>query len=55
MNILNSISNADKKLLGNLNGELKLSLSNLDNKILKMGNNFTTYNEGQIKTFKFLF
>ena len=48
--ILNSISNADKKLLENLNGELKLSLSNLDSKILSNGKISLLINEGQIKT-----
>ena len=47
--ILNSISNADKKLLKNLNGELKLSLSNLDSKILSKGKISLLINEGQIK------
>ena len=47
--ILNSISNADKKLLKNLNGELKLSLSNLDSKILSKGKISLLLNEGQIK------
>ena len=48
--ILNSITNADKKLLENLNGELKLSLSNLDSKLLKNGKILLFINEGQIKT-----
>ena len=48
--ILNLISNADKKLLENFNGELKLSLSNLDSKILSNGKISLLINEGQIKT-----
>ena len=48
--ILNSIFNTDKKLLENLNGELKLSLSNLDSKILSNGKISLLINEGQIKT-----
>ncbi len=48
--ILNSIYNADKKLLENLNGELKLSLSNLDSKLLSNGKISLFLNEGQIKT-----
>ena len=48
--ILNSISNADKKLLENLNGELKLSLSNLNSKILSSGKISLLINESQIKT-----
>ncbi len=47
--ILNSISTIDKKLLENLNGELKLSLSNLDSKILRNGNISLLVNDGQIK------
>ncbi len=47
--ILNSISNTDKKLLENLNGELKLSLSNLNSKILSSGKISLLINEGQIK------
>ena len=47
--ILNSISNTDKKLLENLNGELKLSLSNLNSKILSNGKISLLINEGQIK------
>ncbi|MDC3026358.1 hypothetical protein OA248_03525, partial [Candidatus Pelagibacter sp.] len=41
--------NVDKKLLENLNGELKLSLSNLDSKILSNGKISLLINEGQIK------
>jgi len=47
--ILNAISNADKKLLENLNGELRLSLLNLDSKILSNGKISLVINEGQIK------
>ncbi len=48
--ILNSISNADKQLLENLNGKLKLSFSNLDSKILGDGKISLFINEGKIKT-----
>ena len=48
--ILNSITNADKELLENLNGELKLSLLNLDSKLLSNGKISLVINEGQIKT-----
>ena len=47
--ILNSIFNADKKFLKNLNGELKLTLSNIDNKLFKNGNISLNINEGEIK------
>ncbi|MDC3146016.1 hypothetical protein OA504_03730, partial [Candidatus Pelagibacter sp.] len=47
--ILNSISNADKKILKNLNGELKLTLSNIDNKLFKNGKISFNINEGEIK------
>ena len=53
--ILNSIFNADKKLLENLNGELKLSLSNLDSKILNNGKISLIINEGQIKVLNSFF
>ena len=53
--ILNSILNIDKKLLENLNGELKLSLSNLDSKILSNGKISLLINEGQIKALKSFF
>ena len=53
--ILNSIFNADKKLLENLNGELKLSLSNLDSKILSNGKISLLINEGQIKVLNSFF
>ena len=53
--ILNLISNVDKKLLENLNGELKLSLSNLDSKILSNGKISLLINEGQIKTLNSFF
>ncbi len=47
--ILNSILNADKKFLKNLNGELKLTLSNIDNKLFKNGKISLNINEGEIK------
>ena len=53
--ILSSIFNADKKLLQNLNGELKVSLSNLDSKILSNGKISLLINEGQIKTLNSFF
>ena len=53
--ILNSILNSDKKFLENLNGELKLSLSNLDNKILSNGKISLLINEGQIKVLNSFF
>ena len=53
--ILNLISNVDKKLLENLNGELKLSLSNLDSKILSNGKISLLINEGKIKTLNSFF
>ena len=48
--ILNSISNADKKFLENLNGELQLTLSNIDNKLFNNGKISLNINEGEIKT-----
>ena len=53
--ILNSISNADKNFLENLNGELKLSLSNLDSKILSNGKISLLINEGQMKNLNSFF
>ena len=47
--------NIDKKLLENLNGELKLSLSNLNNKILSNGKISLLINEGQIKALNSFF
>ena len=48
--ILNSISNADKKFLENLNGELQLTLSNIDNKLFNNGKISLNIDEGEIKT-----
>ena len=48
--ILNSISNADKKFLENLNGELQLTLLNIDNKLFNNGKISLNINEGEIKT-----
>ena len=53
--ILNSILNVDKKLIENLNGELKLTLLNLDNKILNNGKIILNINEGEIKTVNSIF
>ncbi len=53
--VLNLISNADKKLLENLNGELKLSLLNINSKILKNGKISLIISEGQIKTLNSFF
>ncbi len=47
--ILNSILNVDKKILKNLNGNLKLILSNLDNKLLSNGKISLSINEGEIQ------
>ena len=48
-NILNSIFNADKKFLKNLNGKLKLTLSKIDNKLFNNGKISLNINEGEIK------
>ena len=47
--VLNFISNTDKKLLENLNGELKLIISNLNNKVINNGKISLSINEGKIK------
>ena len=47
--ILNFINNADKNFLENLNGELKLNLSNLEDKLFNKGKISLSINQGKIK------
>ena len=47
--MLNFINNADKNFLENLNGELKLNLSNLEDKLFNKGKISLSINQGKIK------
>ena len=47
--ILNSVLNSDKELLQNINGEINLTLSNLENKLFSNGKISLFINEGEIE------